>query len=372
MSPRQPSHQTRAKLHRFACMLAAERFLIAGRRLSAHLRKYDPSQPRVPAGRPDAGQWTRVSEGGGGGGFSLPLFDAFTDVSGEDAWGDVSSSYTDTGELASEQVSNSDGSSILSEFATGDAILAWDERHTVVTTSGNAIRFENTGDTQTITDVATGQTIARNTWTPNGVVPEPTLQSVFVPSTWPFIVQTALEAGTILFTWLSSHNSSQSTTIFDFKASEFAPNPSGEVDKPAIWIGTRTKEEVDALCPRREEVQQMTDAAVAAVRDRGLTLTPQQFGTAVHKELQDQIKALRDPNFRAEVSFIKSELESYGTPGSIRVDVYEKAPKETVCVYDIKTGKSGFTLPRMQEVATNVQYNYGPQRIILTEIRPAR
>lgn len=42
------------------CEIAAQRFLLAGRRLVALLRKanFNPAQLRVPAGNPDGGQWT--------------------------------------------------------------------------------------------------------------------------------------------------------------------------------------------------------------------------------------------------------------------------------------------------------------------------
>jgi hypothetical protein len=45
----------------------------------------------------------------------------------------------------------------------------------------------------------------------------------------------------------------------------------------------------------------------------------------------------------------------------------------TICIYDIKTGKSGLPLARMFELASNVQLFYpGTQRIIVTEVRPRR
>jgi hypothetical protein len=47
--------------------------------------------------------------------------------------------------------------------------------------------------------------------------------------------------------------------------------------------------------------------------------------------------------------------------------------KGTVCVYDIKTGKSGLTQARVAEIAREVHRAYNnplPQRIIITEVRP--
>jgi hypothetical protein len=83
------------------------------------------------------------------------------------------------------------------------------------------------------------------------------------------------------------------------------------------------------------------------------------------------VSAPRDPNFRAEVSFIKSQTERYGKLDSIRVDVYENPGTSTVCVHDIKTGRSGITPARALELASNVQHFYpGTQRVIVTEVRP--
>jgi hypothetical protein len=81
----------------------------------------------------------------------------------------------------------------------------------------------------------------------------------------------------------------------------------------------------------------------------------------------------RDPNFRAEVSLIKLEEERYGEPGTVRIDVLENPGKGTVCVYDIKIGRSPLTIARTRELATNVLFFYpGTSRIIVTEVRPGR
>ena len=70
---------------------------------------------------------------------------------------------------------------------------------------------------------------------------------------------------------------------------------------------------------------------------------------------------------------IKTREETYGTPGSIRVDVLERAQENVVCVYDIKTGKSGLSATRAAEIASRVAVIYTPaSRIIVIETRPKR
>lgn len=65
-----------------------------------------------------------------------------------------------------------------------------------------------------------------------------------------------------------------------------------------------------------------------------------------------------DPDFVAEKSFWKDREVRYGEPDSIRVDVLENTKKGPVCVYDIKTGQSGLSLPRMAEIARNVKKHF--------------
>jgi hypothetical protein len=91
--------------------------------------------------------------------------------------------------------------------------------------------------------------------------------------------------------------------------------------------------------------------------------------------LKHQIDALKNRDFRAEVSRIKSEAEetSYGKRGSVRIDVLENAGNGIVCVYDIKTGHSGLSGRRMAEIAKNAFKHFpNTRRIIVTEIRPNR
>jgi hypothetical protein len=68
---------------------------------------------------------------------------------------------------------------------------------------------------------------------------------------------------------------------------------------------------------------------------------------------------------------VKNKEENYGKKDSIRIDVLERVDTTTVCVYDIKTGRTGLSVPRMTEIASNVFKAFsGTQRIIVSEIRP--
>jgi len=130
-------------------------------------------------------------------------------------------------------------------------------------------------------------------------------------------------------------------------------------------------------------------------------LDPGQYGTAVHTLVKKAVKGPGEvrpyPTLWAEESYAKNYEEAkeakeqvlreaertgnqrpqmpgdthYGAPGSIRVDVYEQVNSKTVCVYDIKTGRSGLSAPHMLEIATRVARWFGAgARIVVLEMRP--
>ena len=184
-------------------------------------------------------------------------------------------------------------------------------------------------------------------------------------------VRKAIEAGLAFYTWLSARNGRGSQAIITFNASEFKPDGRGELDLSDVKLLDRDK--VDAACPRLDEVQDRTDVAADAIRRSGRYLPPAEFGTAVHSHLKKQIEALDDPDFRAEVSYVKNKEENYGRKDSIRIDVLENVGDGTVCVYDIKTGRRGLSVARTAEIAMNVFKAFpGTQRFIVSEIRPGR
>ena len=137
------------------------------------------------------------------------------------------------------------------------------------------------------------------------------------------------------------------------------------------------RNQVDEYCPRHGEVQERTSRIAREEKEKGYFTSPQEYGTLVHKRLADEIngpsgrKEPIDPHFRAEVSLLKSKEEAYGQAGTIRVDVLERVDDRTVCVYDIKTGRRGLSIGRMNEIATNVNMRYpGTGRIVVIEARP--
>lgn len=105
-------------------------------------------------------------------------------------------------------------------------------------------------------------------------------------------------------------------------------------------------------------------------------MSPQQFGTAVHTHLRNEIRGFGAADLTAEVSFLKGMEENYGVEGTVRIDALERVRErpDTVCIYDIKTGRSGLSFPRMLEMVVNSRKAFGNQirHFIVTEVRPAR
>jgi len=202
------------------------------------------------------------------------------------------------------------------------------------------------------------------------------------------VVQTGISALLALFAALSARNSPDQRAVITFKAREFLGDKQGKL-KPEVRLLDR--EEVEKICRNLDIVQGLTDAAVADFWDERKQLGPSKFGTKVHKSVKDAINGPqpepRDPNFKAEVSELKTLEEAppeakppiheqgkevkYGTKDSIRVDVLENVGNGTVCVYDIKTGRKGLDPARMAEIARAVKRSYGAEsQIIVTEVRP--
>ena len=105
---------------------------------------------------------------------------------------------------------------------------------------------------------------------------------------------------------------------------------------------------------------------------------PQDFGTAVHTRLKREVNDRSDSSFIAEESYLKAEQEfgegarrRYGLAGTLRVDVLEKVADGTVCVYDIKTGRSSFSFALMKEIVSAVHRHFNNvHSYIIIEVRP--
>jgi hypothetical protein len=378
MSPRRrtPRLDPVTLLLRLRSELASANLMLAIYRLADVCRKFDPDQPRVPAGQPGGGQWTSGAGGGGGSGGAEPS-PTMTDESGEQPWSEIANSYGEDGSLTSQTVAGPDGSTITSDFAPTDD---YDERHTVQLPGGEAFSFENDGATQTIRDANTGEIVSKTTWGPDGPEAEPIIEPAFAPAvpvvTKLFVevgVPAAIVAAKTLYDWYAGQDSGGDDgkrAVAAFRAYDFDTADDARIAPD--YVGRVDKRYVDAACPRHGEVQDRTDAAYDRAMEDATYPNAGEKGTAIHKQLADDIKALKDPNFRAEVS-IRESRDGQNKEGSIRTDVLERVGNGTVCVYDVKTGDEGLTRARSIEIARHVyKYYKDTTRILLIQTRPRR
>jgi hypothetical protein len=345
---------------------------------------YDPNQPRVPTGRRDGGQWTRTR---GSGAPASARREAFVDRTKQEAWGSYVNTYRPDSSLDEERVFNRDGSRIVSEFNVPGSPGGWDERHTVALPDGSKITFQNSGDdVQAIYD-GEGRLVSAAVWTKDGPQSLPVGELAFLgPAVGagaglaarlgPAAARAVTAAALALYTWLSSRKDRDRTAVFAFKAGKYE-NRETKKQPEVVFVGLLTRDKVGKVCDKLGDVQTRTDEAIEKVRKDAVYKGPADFGTKVHKEIADGIEELKDHNYRAEVSGIKSKQADakYGEQGSIRIDAYEHLPEtSTVCVYDAKTGKRGLSFPRMSELAQTAQalFKNKPTQIIVIEVRPGQ
>lgn len=344
-------------------------------------RKYDPSQPRVPAGSSGGGQWTSGA-GGGGSPRPMPGFgpegglaeagpgDGFiVDETGEESWAFYEESRDEAGDVAERAIVNRDGSTIHSEYAASRQ-TGFDERHTVTTPEGDKVTFETTERTQTIRFGGPGgDVIARSVWTPDGPSAPVTVQPVFADK--------LLANGAVLFGWLSSQNGDGLQAVMGFNAREFRPGTSNSLQLG--YVGQLSEEEVEAACYRWRQVEGFAARAANAAGPVLQYPSMAVYGTAVHSRFKTYVDDQHDWRFQAERSFLKEQAEPmvdpvpYGYRGSVRVDAYEYRDDGTLCIYDLKTGKSIVQDRRAEILATAVSRGLAPiRRVIVTEVRPLR
>jgi len=394
--PDQPHHSARNSAHWREIVLLRRRLvsLKAQTRLLRHelARKYNPDQPRVPAGSTGGGQWTS-GEGGGdpalmgtdwlgdlGDALStaLSFSDVVADTSGDESWAFFQDATRPDGSLAERAIVNRDGSTIQSEFAEPGRQGDWDERHTVTLPEGGKTIFETSDRTQTIrAGGPDGEIVSRSTWTERGPQREATVQQAFAQEG----VRTAVgAAGAVLFGWLSPGDDIDGLrTVMGFVPRDYQPGKPGQMD--LAFVGNLTAEEARNACHMLGKVQELTDRAANAAGDPRQFSSMATYGTDVHVRFKNFVNDLNDINFRAERSFLKEAADptspdelAAGYSPSVRADAFEYRPEDgTLCVYDLKAGRRGLSRPRSDVLATAAYLGMrGVRRVIMLEIRPRK
>jgi hypothetical protein len=177
--------------------------------------------------------------------------------------------------------------------------------------------------------------------------------------------EAAIKNGLAWFSALSALNSPDERAVIEFEAHQYERGKENTLEYTNLGILTR--EEFEKMCKHLGHVQDFVDqAAEEANRKHGLT--PQTYGTEVHKGLEARINHARinKKGFEtlwAERSAVKSTaalpqgIQDYiklhgaappGYPETVRTDGFEYFGQGTVCVYDAKTGDAKFPQSRMR------------------------
>ncbi|CAN7158110.1 hypothetical protein [Bosea sp. LjRoot237] len=357
-------------------------------------RKYNPDQPRVPAGSAGGGQWT---SGGGGGdptltgtdwlgdlgnalSTALSFSDVVADTSGEESWAFYQDATRPDGSLAERAVVNRDGSTIQSEFAEPDKPSDWDERHTVTVPEGGKTTFETAGSTQTIrAGGPDGEVVSRSTWTERGPERDATVQQAFAPAIVlaPAAAEITITTALTLFTWLSARNKIDGLqAVAGFSAREFQE---GASSSPRLdFVANLTEQEADRACNRRNTVQELLDEAARDAGSPSNYPNPGAYGSAVHTRVKRGVDKENDPDFRAEISAFREEVAGdgarrYGLKDTLRADVVERASETTACGYDLKTGNAILGPKRAAELVALMKRLYpSAQRFIIMQMKPRK
>jgi hypothetical protein len=270
---------------------------------------YDPNQPRIPAGQPGGGRWT---------GDGVPP-------------------------AANEEEA---------EWASGHSLLQ------------DLLRGAGNDKIQKDADEAPEERVQPAFWPAAGQV------AVRIAP----VARKAIEAAIAAYAAAVDRNDRERQAVFVFRAREFEAKGSREIADAKVRVLDR--KDVEDACALNT-VQGLTENAVKEALKEGPYAKASDFGTAVHTRLAAIIRALGPGSiFKAERSYLKGVQESenqsfYGVAGSIRIDVLQELNKNTVCVFDIKTGKSGLSPARMREIAANViKANPHAKYFVIVEVRP--
>ncbi len=312
---------------------------------------FNTSQPRVPAGDPDGGQWT---DGGGSAGRSRP--------SGIPASPGASSGIV-PGRTPGAAASNKpaiDRARIATRPGPSNRPGRPDVRHTVSLPGGRRFVFQTEGTSQTVLDGA-GNPIIKTLWTPQGPMSQPVVRVASADDT-----QGVFDAARQLYNRLSAANTRDQRACLAFTAKEFRPG--GSLLTPLSFVGMLSRAETEKVCTKLQLVQKLADEAMGEAKLTGPYSNATVFGTAVHTRLHKKIMSLKDPTLTSEQSLLKRMEESLIDFSAVRVDVLEDRNVGPICVYDLKTGRRGLSRSRAIEFATRLAYLGRP--IIIIEVRP--
>lgn len=314
---------------------------------------FNPSQPRVPAGDPDGGQWTDSGRG--------------ARVGRARSDGNRPATRTSPAKTPSRSApvspSGKPGASlarVTTRVGPRDSSGRPNVQHTVGLPGGRRFVFQTEGTSQTVLDGA-GKPISKTLWTPQGPMSQPVVRLASADDT-----QGVFDAARQLYNRLSATNTRDQRACLAFTAKEFRPD--GSLLTPLSFVGMLSRAETEKVCTKLALVQRLSDEAMQEAKLTGPYPNATVFGTAVHSRLHKKILALKDSTLTSEQSLLKRMEETLFDFSAVRVDVLEDRNVGPICVYDLKTGRRGLSRSRAIEFARRLAFHGRP--IIIIEVRP--
>ncbi|MDR6634059.1 hypothetical protein J2X72_002859 [Phyllobacterium sp. 1468] len=199
----------------------------------------------------------------------------------------------------------------------------------------------------------------------------------------------SFEDGLATFNRLSKQNNPRQQPIILFRPKDWGGGDESKPISMQLKSGVRlaTRDEIKRYCPEFDQVQRLADEAAARTGPRSEYSSAATWGTATHVNMKDL--TLEDPdnkNLYTEESFVKYREEvmeapdfyqrnpQYPSKNSLRIDTRGQVQHDdTVCVYDLKTGTKGITIPRAIEIYESVKRRIKPMpEVRIVEVNPSR
>lgn len=187
-----------------------------------------------------------------------------------------------------------------------------------------------------------------------------------------------LEDGLVEFNRLSKQNDPNKQPIILFRPRDWRSDGSPKPSQLRVRTGVKlvTKDEIKQYCPEYDLVQVLANRAADATGPRSNYPSAAVWGTATHFNMKGEVNGYPGELY-AEQSFVKYREEvlnnperyqrdaDYGEKDSIRIDTRGNIHNNTVCVYDLKTGDRGISVPRAIEIYETVRRRFK----IMPEVR---
>lgn len=283
------------------------------------LCKYDPNQPRVPAGNPDGGQWT---DSGGGIGID-PMTTGATLAQSASKPGN--SSWIGRAEQLGRQIDRK------------IPLRAIVRNHPVIRSATSLLSF----------------------------LKAPELEYPLADAVQQYAIAAAEDPYIV--------------PLLSLRAKQFTK---GDSDTK-IWASVREadRDTISKFCPEYGTVQTVVNNVADILGPLSHGSSPQNYGLTFHLGVEHEINKLSKGALIPEL-YIKKPLDGapddyYRGPvrrkerDSVGLDVYEPVDDDLACIYDVKTGKKELDGPRMEQLSHSAAKKFpNVRRFFVIEVRP--